>query len=277
MRALGSRGSLAPWSVLPLSVPRPSPSVFPVPLYLGLWEAMRWLSTAPCVSREENPQNFSVARTYSCESPNRRPGGDWARGWGGHTCPHRAEVVARPDLAERGASAGRLFWGSSQRLLDLCSGQAAVARAPAGHSLRRGADKVGISPLPQASRGHILIGGDGKEGPGVPTWLSSGQDLAPSSNLRAPEAASEGPARGAMGLWFTNPKSSSAPPFPLSCRKDKLLRFSPSVEGEWLLDTGGGRGEEGAETWGRGALRYGRRGTERGRGGLRHGGGGRGD
>lgn len=42
----------------------------------------------------------------------------------------------------------------------------------------------------------------------------------------------------------------SAPPLPLSCRKDKLLRFSPSLEGEWPSDTRGG-------AWGGGVPRQG--------------------
>lgn len=68
----GGGSSLSPWSVPPLSVPRPCLSVSPVSLSLGLWEAGPWLSAAPCFPREENQQNFAVARTYSCESPNRR-------------------------------------------------------------------------------------------------------------------------------------------------------------------------------------------------------------
>lgn len=46
--------------------------------------------------------------------------------------------------------------------------------------------------------------------------------------------------RKPQGLFPTWPPS--APPFPLSCRKDKLLRFSPSLEGEWPSDTGVGVG-----------------------------------
>uniref|UniRef100_A0A673UDN0 Linker for activation of T cells family member 2 n=1 Tax=Suricata suricatta TaxID=37032 RepID=A0A673UDN0_SURSU len=63
MGASGSPGSLSPRSVPPLSVPCPC-------LSLGLWEAVRWLSTAPCVSRETNPQNFAVAQTYSLVRQN---------------------------------------------------------------------------------------------------------------------------------------------------------------------------------------------------------------
>ncbi|XP_045642128.1 linker for activation of T-cells family member 2 isoform X3 [Ursus americanus] len=57
--------SLSPWSVPPLSVPRPCLSISSVSLSLGLWEAGPWLSTAPCFSREEDQQNFAVAQTYS--------------------------------------------------------------------------------------------------------------------------------------------------------------------------------------------------------------------
>ena len=87
--------------LLTLALVCPSLSVCPVPLSLGLWEARPWLITAPCVSREENQQNFAVARTYTCESPDRRVQG-WARDW---ECPHQSpfrphcsEAVARPDL-----------------------------------------------------------------------------------------------------------------------------------------------------------------------------------
>lgn len=46
--------------------------------------------------------------------------------------------------------------------------------------------------------------------------------------------------RKPQGLFPT--RLPSAPPSPLSCRKDKLLRFSPSLEGEWPSDTGVGAG-----------------------------------
>ncbi|XP_054549582.1 linker for activation of T-cells family member 2 isoform X2 [Talpa occidentalis] len=56
-------GSSSLWSAPPCSAPRPV--CLSVPLSLGLWEARFWLSTAPCVSRQENQQSFAVAGTYS--------------------------------------------------------------------------------------------------------------------------------------------------------------------------------------------------------------------
>lgn len=70
----GSSSSLSPWYVpplcsLPLSVHL---SYLSVP---ELCKARPWVSTVLCIYRQENEQDFVVARTYSCESPNSKAQG----------------------------------------------------------------------------------------------------------------------------------------------------------------------------------------------------------
>lgn len=55
-----------------------------------------------------------------------------------------------------------------------------------------------MSPLSWIQRGHSPTGGNEKEVPEVPTWLSPSQDLTPSLDLRTPVLDSEGLTRG---LW----------------------------------------------------------------------------
>lgn len=107
-----SSSSLSPWSVPPLSVPRPCLSISSVSLPLGLWEAGPWLSTAPCFSREENQQNFAVARTYSCEFPEPQGPGIGLGVGGVHM-----GTVTRPNLVEWGDGNGRLAWRPRQHPL----------------------------------------------------------------------------------------------------------------------------------------------------------------
>lgn len=137
--------------------------------------------------------------------------------------------------------------GPSQHPINLCSGQGGLARAPGGHGLQRGISKVGRSPYPSPTGGNEV-------GPRVPTWLSPGQDLAASSDLRAPvlilralpggcgTVASRPPGNPGPS---PNPSSASAP---LPCRKDKLLQFSPSLEGECPGTQGWGQGRGGTGT-----------------------------
>ena len=91
-------------------------------------------------------------------------------------------------------------------------------------------------------------------GPGVPTWLSPGRDLAPSSDLRAPVLILRA-LLGGCGTVASRPPGTPGPspspssaPAPLPCRKDKLLQFSPSLEGECPGTQGWGQGRGGTET-----------------------------